>query len=619
MKLYYSTVLRTVITAAALWPAVIGATAQAAQFEDATVEAGVVYQQHVPVEPPSCILTVDEFTLFCQSDRMTGGAASGDVDGDGDQDLFVTRLDAPDILFLNKGDGTFEDGSSAAGFDNFDLQSNAAVFADIDNDGDPDLYVTVVGNEGETVNNRNYLFINDGDGRFTEEALSRGADISSGNFHRSFSAAFGDYDRDGWLDLHVTEWGPPNPSHSQLLRNLGPASPGHFENVTIAAGVAMEGVYGFGTAFTDLDQDGWPDLAVSGDFGTSRLFWNNGDGTFTNGTGAARVGTDENGMGSTFGDFDGDGDLDWFVTSIYDPGELPCTENGCFWAASGNRLYRNDGNRTFSDVTDTYGVRDGHWGWGAAFFDYDNDTDLDLIMTNGVDFPDLDADAPFNADPMKMWENNGSNQMTERSASLGITDTASGKGLLVFDFDQDGDLDVFVVNNAGQPRLYRNVGGNTGDWLRVTTVGTASNKEGLGARITIQQEPGGARQVREIGTSTHFLGQSERVAHFGLQPGSGPVALLQIAWPSGRLQSLASVPRNSSLTVVEADCTDSDGDGFCVALDCNDNDSSTYPGAWQYCDGRDHNCDSVVDAISLRGECRNPARKPARKPHPGDN
>ena len=475
-----------------------------------------------------------------------------DVDGDGDLDLFVTRLDAPDILFRNNGDGTFEDGSTDAGFDVIDLQSNAAVFADIDNDGDQDLYVTVVGNAGDLTNNRNYLFINDGSGTFSEEAISRGADISSGEFHRSFSAAFGDYDKDGWLDLHVTEWGPPSPSHSRLLRNLGAASPGYFEDVTIAAGAALEGVFGFGTTFTDLDQDGWPDLAVAADFGTSQLLWNNGDGTFTNGTVAAQVGTDENGMGSTFGDVDADGDLDWFVTSIYDPGVIPCGPNGCFWAASGNRLYRYDGNRVFSDITDSADVRIGHWGWGAAFIDYDNDADLDLVMTNGVDFPALDEDDVFNDDPMRMWVNDGSGAMTESSDSLGLTDTASGKGLLVFDYEQDGDLDVFLVNNAGEPKLYRNVGGNSRGWLRVQTVGVVSNPEGRGAMVTVQQQAGGAMQVREVGTSTHFLGQSERVAHFGLGDGAAPVALVQIEWPSGRIQSLTDVPRNSSLMVVEA-------------------------------------------------------------------
>jgi len=611
LKLTDSAILRAGTALAALLLVSAGSLTQAApQFEDATTEAGVVYQQHVPRTPPGCII-MTVMDVYCQTDRMTGGAAVGDVDGDGDLDLFVTRLDAPDILFRNKGDGTFEDGSSEAGFSKFNLQSNAAAFADIDNDGDLDLYVTVVGNQGNAVNNRNYLFINDGGGRFSEEALSRGAHVTSPNYHRSYSAAFGDYDKDGWLDLHVTEWVPPNPSHSRLLRNLGPASPGVFEDVTTAAGATLEGVHGFSTTFTDLDQDGWPDLAVAADFGTSQLLWNNGDGTFTNGTTSAQVGTDENGMGSTFGDFDGDGDLDWFVTSIYDPAPL-CDPNNpdlCVWGYTGNRLYRYDGNRTFSDATDAAGVRVGHWGWGTAFFDYDNDADLDLILTNGVDFPVLDLDDPYNADPMRMWENDGSGSMIELSAAVGISDTASGKGLLVFDYERDGDLDIFVINNGGQPRLYRNVGGNARDWLRVNTVGVSSNRDGLGARITLQEQPRGPSQVREMGTSTHFLGQSERTAHFGLRPGTEPVALVRIVWPSGRLQSLGNIPRNSTLTAVEPDCLDSDGDGFCVEVDCNDFDPDIHPGAWEYCDGGDHNCDGRVDATRLRRECSDPARR----------
>lgn len=528
------------------------------KFRDVTAAAGLQYLQHAEKLPASCnlLLAVEvpvNFTEFCQTDRMTGGAAVADVDGDGDLDLFVTRLDNTDILFLNKGDGSFENGSVAAGF-TLNLKSNGAAFADIDNDGDQDLYVSVMGNVGEAINNRNYLFINNGTGVFTEDAIARGADITSASHHRSFSISFGDYDRDGWLDMHVTEWGPSNLSHSRLLRNKGIVTPGHFDDVTVAAGVAVEGVFGFGTTFTDLDQDGWPDLAIAGDFGTSRLFWNNGDGTFTNGTAAAGVGTDENGMGSTFGDFDGDGDLDWFVTAIFDSGPIPCIA-GCPWAGSGNRLYRNDGSRSFLDVADAAGVRDGYWGWGAAFFDYDNDADLDLVMTNGIKFPGTLIDDKFNDDPMRMWRNNGTGSMTEVSASLGINDVESGKGLLVFDYDQDGDLDVFVVNNGGQPRLYQNSGGNSSGWLRVKTVGVTSNRDGIGARITVRQVLGGigpgAAQVREVGTSTHFLGQSERTAHFGLRPGTGSVAEVKINWPSGKEQILTNVARNSTLTVTE--------------------------------------------------------------------
>ena len=165
----------------------------------------------------------------------------------------------------------------------------------------------------------------------------------------------------------------------RLLRNLGAERPGHFEDVTESAGVGMdqvvsqtqneltEGTFAFGSTFVDLDDDGWPDLAVASDFGTSRLFWNNGDGTFSDGTLDARVGTAQNAMGTTFGDYDADGDLDWFVTSVFSfrTGSPGSGEQGL---RDGNRLFRNDGDRRFSDMTDAAGVRNGSWGWGAAFF-----------------------------------------------------------------------------------------------------------------------------------------------------------------------------------------------------------------------------------------------------------
>ncbi len=272
---------------------------------------------------------------------MTGGAAVADVDGDGDLDLFVTRLDAHDLLFRNDGNGTFTDVTVASGLAAFNFQSNGAGFGDIDNDGDPDLVVVTIGDFDDPTNLRNYLFLNDGSGVFSEAAVARGTDATSVTSRTVWSVNFGDYDRDGWLDLHTTYWAF-GAANSRLLRNRGAAQPGFFDDTTVAAGVEMPGVFAFASTFTDLDGDAWPDLAVAADFGTSRLFWNNGDGSFTDGTVAAGVGTDENGMGSTFGDYDADGDLDWFVTSIRDPAET-CETGPCAWGYTGNRLYRNDG------------------------------------------------------------------------------------------------------------------------------------------------------------------------------------------------------------------------------------------------------------------------------------
>src|SRR5262249_33829571 len=175
------------------------------------------------------------------------------------------------------------------------------------------------------------------------------------------------------------------------------------------------------------------------------------------------------------------------------------------------------------------GVRNGFWGWGAAFFDYDNDGDLDLVMTNGADFPGA-PDQQYVADPMRLWRNDGAGVMSEVSAAAGLTHTGPGKGPLPFDYDNDGDLDVFVVNCLGHPKLYRNDGGNSSGWLRVQTRGW-TNKFGIGANVKVTPVLGGPNQVREVMTGSHFLGHSEPTQHFGLGAGAGDVAEVQIRWP----------------------------------------------------------------------------------------
>lgn len=518
-------------------------------FVDVAAEVGIVYRY----------LTVPNTSVHA---AMAGGAAAGDYDGDGWIDLLVTRYDAHPVMFKNVG-GTFVDVTGETALGAATYESNGAAFGDFDNDGDQDLYITAIHDT------RHYLYINDGLGHFSEEAMARGAAVESTHPHYGWSVAVGDYDKDGWLDLYVAEWNNPlaSPirgikSHSRLLRNRGASQPGHFDDVTDSAGVSIDhligvgknrsttGVFSFAPRFSDMDNDGWPDLAIASDFSTSRLFFNNGDGTFTDGTTSAGVGTDENGMGSAIGDFDGDGLMDWFVTSIYDPANACPT---CNWGATGNRLYRNDGGRRFTHWTDQAGVRDGGWGWGTSFFDYDNDGDLDLIMTNGVDMRRADqGDAPFRVDPMRLWRNEGGG-FQDVSVQSGVTDTQAGKGLLVFDYDQDGDLDVFVVNNPGVPVLYRNDADRTHGFLRVKLVGTRSNRDGIGARVIVAPDRFDPMRayVREIDGGNNYLGQSEFVAHFGLGPLTGPVHRVAVVWPSGATQEFFDVEPNTVFVVTE--------------------------------------------------------------------
>lgn len=472
----------------------------------------------------------------------TGGAAAGDFDNDGWVDLFVTRLNNRPLLYRNLGGtgsiGTFQNVGVDAGFTDF-LPANGPAWGDIDNDGDEDLYVTSSGGT------RFYMYVNNGNGTFTEQAVQRGAAVD-GVFRYGQSVTFGDYDGDGYLDIHTTDWdNDVSESTSRLLHNLGAANPGYFEDVTTAAGLDVyrfttlnggdTNAYRHTSTFSDLDRDGHPDLVIAGDFGTSQLFWNNGDGTFTDGTLDAGVGTDEDGMGTTIGDYDGDGRLDWFITALVDiPGQ---TEDH-----SGNRLYRNNGDRTFADQTDLAGVRDSGWSWGTTFLDQDNDGDLDLFVTNGWGVADQSHDYQ-----------NENGVYTDVSNASGVTDTGSGRGLLSLDYDNDGDLDVFIVNHGAQPILYRNDGGNDNDWLKIKLEGTASNRDGIGAFITVDPDVNivGDEIVREINAGSNFLSQNELTAHFGLGLNAGSIDLITIHWPSGAVQALGNVSANQVLYVVE--------------------------------------------------------------------
>ena len=211
---------------------------------------------------------------------------------------------------------------------------------------------------------------------------------------------------------------------------------------------------------------------------------------------------------------------------------------------AGNFLYRNNGDRTFTDATDAAGVRNSGWSWGTTFLDQDNDRDLDLFVTNGWD-PNL-------PDQSHVYQNN-SGVFTDVSNAAGVTDNKLGRGLLSFDYDNDGDLDVFIVNHGNNPILYRNDGGNANDWLKIKVQGTDSNRDGIGAFITVDPDSSvvGDEIVREINAGSNFLSQNDLTAHFGLGPSAGTVDLVTVVWPSGAVQQLSNVSANQVLNVVE--------------------------------------------------------------------
>ena len=518
------------------------------RFTDVTEEVGISYNQGGEL-------------IFRANEGSSGGAAAGDYDRDGWVDLFVTRIDNPPILYRNEEGTGFTDVTEAAGLSEAQpTGSNGAGWGDVDNDGDLDLYVTAFRTSSEVLAFRYFLYINNGDGTFTEEGNERGASLESENPHYGQSVSFGDYDRDGFLDIYVTEWASPIqnpdnlPSHNRLLRNLGIANPGYFVDVTEEAGVSVdevvgdftvrEGDFAFTPRFSDLDGDGWLDLAIAADFEESVLFWNNGDGTFTNGTEAAGVGLDQNGMGATTADFNGDGLLDWFVTAIWEEGEPE---------HSGNFLYINNGDRTFEDRTDFAAVRNGFWGWGTTALDFDNDGDQDIVETNGY-YTEEDAFfRHFARTPLRLWRNAGFASFLELSLSVGMDDDHSGRGILTFDYDRDGDLDVFVSLHAEKPILYRNDGGNARAWLRIRTVGTLSNRDGVGAFIKVVPDASapGSFQVHEVSGSSNYLSQNEMTVHVGLGDHEGAVDLIEIRWPSGVVQEIEGAPANTVMEVVE--------------------------------------------------------------------
>jgi hypothetical protein len=470
-----------------------------------------------------------------------GGAAAADVNGDGYADLVITRGNNAPLLFLNDGDGSFSQRTAEAGLSDLTGIYNGVLLGDVDGDGHPDLLLGGVSssNNPEAPHTAMRVMLNDGSGRFVDHT---GVSGLASDFDTQ-SMALGDVDGDGRPDLMIGYWqhGEGTPA-GHLWRNLGG---GRFEDISESAGIggAYSGyntLFNFTTQIADLDSDGWPDLMVSADFGNSRVFMNRGDGTFSDATDAAVI-TDENGMGSSVGDFDNDGDLDWFVTSIFED-----TTESRPYGITGNRLYRNDGQGGFGDVTETAGVRDGSWGWGSCSADFNNDGWLDLFMVNGYQ-----THVPrFLGAAARLYINNGDGTFRERASAMGIDSTGQGRAVLCFDGDNDGWIDVLIQNShatgetAVLPQFYRNAGDDTSGWLTVKLTGSPLNRDAVGARLTLTSASG--IQTREIRAGGDFLSSTPPVAHFGLGD-DDRIDRIDVRWPNGRISTWHDLDINQIL------------------------------------------------------------------------
>ncbi|MFN0152268.1 MAG: FG-GAP-like repeat-containing protein [bacterium] len=483
--------------------------------------AGITYS-HGFVEGP-----------ISESREFSGGAAVGDYNNDGYLDIYVVRGNiGPNLLYKNKGNATFQEVGAAAGVALTNTRGCGPAFADLNGDGWLDLVIGGIEGTAPAV------FKNNGNGTFQNVTATCGIAYAGD----TYSISFTDYDRDGDLDVFMTHWGEPQFSGGHIWRNNGNMT---FTDVELEVGFGAfgEDIFDFTwTAnFADVNADRWPDLLLTSDYHNSELYLNDGDGTFTDVT--TPVISDDNGMGASVGDFDNDGHLDWFVSSkSAPPGSAKALDT-----ETGNRLYRNLGNGTFEDRTDSAGVRIGYWGWGTTLADFNNDGHLDIYQVNGTALV-----AGYYQDRSRMFVSTGMNTFTELGDSLNVDDNGQGRGVSAFDFDRDGDLDIFVANNSQPATLYRNRGGNARNWTTIKLRGLGANTEGIGARVRVTTPS--TTQIREIRAGSNFVSQDPAEAHFGLNSAT-VMTEIRIEWPDGQVDIFNNIPANKYLVFDQSGMT----------------------------------------------------------------
>jgi hypothetical protein len=497
------------------------------------------------------------------------GAAFFDFDNDGWPDIFLvngSRLEGfpkgqepTSHLYRNLHDGTFADVTQSAGVGLVGWGQGVCA-GDYDNDGFVDLFVTFWGHD--------ILLHNNGDGTFTD--VTRKAGLWHDDVRWSTGCAFLDYDRDGRLDLFVAHYvdldlpHTPEPgsgaacmwkgmpvmcgprglkgTHSELYHNNGD---GTFTDVSEASGIAKTDAYYCLTALTgDFDNDGWPDIYVACDSTPSMLFHNNHNGTFTETAVEAGVafndgGREQAGMGADAADYDGEGWLDIVKTSFSDDTAT---------------LYHNNHDGTFSDVTAAAGLgkNSQFLGWGTLFLDIDNDGWPDLFMANGHIYPEVDSKGvnnTFRERKILYWnEHNGRFRDISLDSGAGITTPFNSHGVAAADFDNDGAVEILVNNSHDRPSLLKNFGEH-GNWILLKLEGTKSNRDAIGAKVTVRV--GDHQQTQEVRSGGGYISQSDFRLHFGLGKAIKADAV-EIRWPSGLVQRFENVAGNRVVKIRES-------------------------------------------------------------------
>ena len=507
---------------------------------------------------------------------LCGGVAVLDYDNDGWLDIFLvngSRLEgfpagqAPSShLFKNNRDGTFTDVTAQAGLLHSGWGQGVCI-GDYDNDGYEDLFVTYFG--------KNVLYHNNGNGTFTD--VTEKAGVGGSGKRWNTGCAFVDYDRDGHLDLFVANYidldlatapvpesgpclykgvmvacGPPglNGGKNILYRNNGN---GTFTDVTEPAGIlGANGTYGLGVLTADFDNDGWPDIYVANDSTASALYQNKKNGKFVDiameaGCALSADGKPQAGMGISAADYDLDGNLDIVKTNF--AGDTPS-------------LYHNTGGATFEDATFAAGLgrHTQFLGWGCGFFDMDNDGWPDILICNGHVYPEVEQLKTEAGYPQQklLYKNlrNGRFDDVSQQAGAGITVPVASRGCAFGDFDNDGDIDVVVNTVNDYPQLLRCDSSQGHNWIKVRTIGTKSNRSGIGARLRCVSHPPDEtkphQQIDEVRSGGSYISQNDLRVHFGLGKAE-KAEILEIRWPSGQIDTLKDVKVNQLIYVKEGE------------------------------------------------------------------